>query len=68
MQCLPKKNYRRAAYVDDPLPNIVDIAVWMPACIVWCYYAPSSTVWWLIPDHFFCLVCGLLEVSRKKQM
>ena len=34
-----KKNYGRAGYVDDPLPNIVYMAIWMPACIVWLYYA-----------------------------
>ena len=27
-----KKNYGRAGYVDDPLPNIVNNAIWMPAC------------------------------------
>ena len=32
------KNYGCVAYIDDPLPNIVYIAVWMPACIVWFYY------------------------------
>ena len=31
--------------VDDPLPKVVNIAVWVPACIVWLYYAPSSAVW-----------------------
>ena len=55
-----KKNYGRARYVDDPLPNIVYMAIRMPACIVWLYYASSSTVWWFL-DHFFsCLVCGPL--------
>ena len=48
------KFYGRAGYVDDPLPNIVHIAVLVPACIVWLYYAPSSTVWWFL-DHFFLL-------------
>ena len=49
-----KKFYGRAAYVDDPLPKIVHIAVWVPACIVWLYsnYASSSTVW-CFSDHFF---------------
>ena len=47
-----KKFYGRAAYVDDPLPNIVHIAVWVSACILWLYYASSSTVWWF-SDHFF---------------
>ena len=41
-----KKNYGRAGYVDDPLPNIVHMAILMPACIVWLYYASRSTVWW----------------------
>jgi hypothetical protein len=27
-----KKNYGRAGYVDDPLPNIVHIAIW-DACL-----------------------------------
>ena len=31
------KFYGRAGYVDDPLPNIVHIAIWVPACIVWLY-------------------------------
>ena len=53
-----KKNYGRAGYVDDPLPNIACMAIWMPA---WLYYASSSTMWWF-SDHFFLLsVCGLLE-------
>ena len=47
-----KKNYGRAGYVDDPLPNIVHMAILMPACIVWLYYASSSTVWFF-SDHFF---------------
>ena len=55
-----KKNYGRAGYVDDPLPNIVYMAILMPACIVWLFHAFSSTVWWF-SDHFFLLsVCGLL--------
>ena len=45
-----KKNYGRAGYVDDPLPNIVYMAIRMPACIV-----SSSTVWWF-SDHFFFLL------------
>ena len=61
-----KKFYGRAAYVDDPLPNTVHIAVWVPACIVWLYYASSSTVWWF-SNHFFCLVCGPLEKKKKKK-
>ena len=35
-------------------PNIVHTAVWVPACIVWLYYASSSTVW-LFSAHFFLL-------------
>jgi hypothetical protein len=54
MQCLPF--YRCAA---DFLPYMY-IAIWMPACIVCLYYASSLTMWWF-PDHFFCLVCELLE-------
>ena len=38
------KNYGRAGYVDDPLPNIVHMAILIPACVVWLYYACSSTV------------------------
>ena len=34
LQCLPKKFYGHTGYVDDPLPSIVHIAVWVPACIV----------------------------------
>ena len=48
LQCLPIKNYVRAGYVDDPLPNTVNNAVWMS---VWLYYVSSSTVWWFL-DHF----------------
>ena len=59
------KIYGRAGYVDDPLPNIVHIAVRVPACIVWLYYASSSTVWWF-SDHFFCLVCGPLGKKKEK--
>ena len=61
-----KKNYGRAGYVDDPLPNIVYISLRMPACIVWLYYASSSTVWWFSDHFFFCLVCGPLEKNKKK--
>ena len=49
-----KKFYGHVAYVDDPLPNIVHIAVWVPACIIWLYYASSLTVWWF-SYHFFLL-------------
>ena len=65
MQCLPIKNYEHAGYVDDPLPNIVYMGIWMPACIVWLYYASSSIMWWFSDHLFFCLVCGPLE--RKKE-
>ena len=66
LQFLPIKKITGAGgYVDDPLPNIVYMAIWMPACIVWLYYAPSSTVWWF-SDLFFCLVCGPLEIREKK--
>ena len=35
LQRLPmKKNYGRAGYVDDPIPNIMYMAILMPACIV----------------------------------
>ena len=49
-----KKNYGRAGYVDDPLPNIVYniMAILMPAYIVWLFHASSLTVWWF-SDHFF---------------
>ena len=47
LQRLPiKKYYGCAGYVDDPLPNNLYIAIWMPACIVWLYYASRSTMWW----------------------
>ena len=29
-----EKNYGRAGYVDDPIPNIMYMAILMPACIV----------------------------------
>ena len=47
-----KKNHGRVGYVDDPLPNIAYMAILMPACIVWLYYASSSTVW-RFSDPFF---------------
>ena len=69
LQCLPIKNYGRAGYVDDPLPNIVYMAIWVPAYIVWLCYASSSTVWWF-PDNFFyfCLVCGPLQRKKKEKL
>ena len=71
LQCMfaHKKNYGRAGYVDDPLPNIVYIAIWMPACIVW-LYASGSIVWWF-SDHFFLLSvwssCYTLSRIEKKK-
>ena len=64
-----KKNYGRAGYVDDPLPNIVYMAILMPACIVWLFYASSSTVW-LFSDHFFLLSVWspCYTLSRKKKI
>ena len=59
-----KKNYGRAGYVDDPLPNIVYMAIWMPACIVW-HPAQLCGGFHAI---FFCLVCGLLERKKRWQM
>ena len=47
-----KKNCGRAGYVDDPLPNIVYMAILVPACIVWLFHASSSTAWCFL-DHFF---------------
>ena len=35
LQCLPKKKIMGAGCIDDPLPNIVYMAILMPACIVW---------------------------------
>ena len=32
-----KKNYGRAGYVDDPVPNIVYMAIWMPGLHIACY-------------------------------
>ena len=68
-----KKNYGRAGYVDDPLPNIVYMAIRMLACIVWLYYASSSTMWWFL-DHFFllsvwspCYTLSSYTLSRKKK-
>ena len=42
-------------YVDDPLPNIVYIAFWIPACVGWLYYASTSTIWWFPDFFFFCI-------------
>ena len=30
--------------VDDPFPNIMYVAIWMPASFVWLYYAIFSTL------------------------
>jgi hypothetical protein len=52
---------RGVAYVDDPLPNIVHIAIWMPAYIVWLYYASLYTCgFW---EKVSCLVCRLSRVA-----
>ena len=58
-----KKNYGRAAYVDDPLPNIVYMAILMHACIVWLFHAcmhPAQLCGGFRTIFFFCLVCGPL--------
>ena len=56
-----KKNHGHAGYVDDPLPNIiycmyvcmyVCMGIWMPASIVWLYYASSLIIWWF-SDYIF---------------
>ena len=60
-----EKNYRRVGYVDDFLLNIVYIALRMPACIVWLYYASSLIMWRILDNPFFCLVCGSLEKHVK---
>ena len=64
----PLKNHGRAGYIDDPLPNIVNNAIWMPACIVWLYYASSLTMWWFL-DLFFLLSVWspFYTLSRKKK-
>ena len=59
-----KKNYRHVVYIEDPIPNIVYIAIWMPACIVWLYYASSSTMWRFL-EHFFCL--GVSAPLKKEK-
>jgi hypothetical protein len=63
MQCLPIQI--NTGYVDDPLPNIAHMLFRMPACIVWLYYAPRSTLWWF-PDHFSYLVCGLIGKKNSQ--
>ena len=40
-------------------------AVWVPACIVWLYYASSSTVWWF-SDHFFLISVWSPRKKKKK--
>ena len=52
---MDKKNYGRMGYIDAPLPDIVHMAILMPAYIYGSYYASSSTVW-LFSDNFFFLL------------
>ena len=64
LQCLPIKKITGARGTLTTLyqPYIVYIAIWMPACIVWLYYA---TVWWF-SDHFFLLsVLVALKLHTK---
>ena len=58
LQCLPIKN-RCAVYIDDPIPNIVYMAIRMPVCIT---MQPYSVV--LFGSFFFCQVCGLLDKNN----
>ena len=62
-----KKNYGRAGYVDDPLPNIVYIAIWMPACMHALYGSTMhpARLCGGFRTIFFCLVCGPLEKKIK---
>jgi hypothetical protein len=61
MQCLPIKNYGRAAYRDNPLPNIVHIATW-DACL-YCMALLCIQLNYVVVSgqFFFCLLCGTLE-------
>ena len=48
-----KKYYGRAGYVDDPLPNIVYVALLMLA-LYGSTMHPTRLLWWFL-DHFFPL-------------
>ena len=55
----PPTRYVRGAALcahkrDDLYQLLTKLKFRLPACIVWPYYAPSSTVWWF-SDHFFLL-------------
>ena len=45
--------YHHTRNVDDPLPNIVYTAIWMPGIIVWPWKARSPHLATLCGDHFF---------------
>ena len=53
------KDYGCMGYVDNPLPNIVYMAILMATCIVWLNCMVVSG------QSFFCLVCGPLEKNKE---
>ena len=57
---------RFEGYVFDPLPNIVHIATWMPACTGW--MCPAPLCGGFGPFFFFLLSVWTLcyTLSRKK--
>ena len=69
LQCLPIKKITGArgtlTTLYQTLYIVCIMAILMPACIVWLYYASSSTVWRFSDHFFFCLVCGPLEKKSK---
>jgi hypothetical protein len=62
------KNYGRAGYVDDPLPNIVHIAIWDACLHCVALRCTQLTMWWF-PDNFFLLSVWspCYQLSRKKK-
>ena len=64
LQCLPINYFTGTRYVNDPLPNKLYIAAWMPTCIVWLYYAHTYTLQQFMDhgrylDYFFSRFMGL---------
>ena len=55
-------------YVDNPLPNIVYIALWMPACIVWLYYYVMYLNFEAVFGHFFFSALCVGSLDKKKLM
>jgi hypothetical protein len=63
-----KKNYGRAGYADDPLPNIVHIAIW-DACLHCMALLCTQLNYVVVSGQFFFFyLCGPLEKKKKKMI